>query len=101
MAAADRILDAAFLQLVGLDITEPLHKALLGRTIAQATALLEDLLPMVLAAEAAGRGAVNSYTINGRSIGVSPDLIDRALTVLRARMSASNGGGPVTLRVRL
>lgn len=101
MAAADRIIDATFLGLMGLSASDGLYTALNGQTILQAIEYLDDLLPLVMAVDAASRGTVQSYTINGRTIAVSADLVERSLKILRDRLARSNGGGPITMGVCL
>ena len=101
MAAADRSIDATFLGLMGLAATDGLYTALNGITIQQAVEYLEDLLPMVLAVDAASRGTVQSYSVNGRTVAVSADLVERSLRILRQRLANANGGGPVAIGVRL
>jgi hypothetical protein len=101
MAAADRIIDATFLGLMGLSSSDGLYNALNGITILQAIEYLEDLLPLVLAVDAASRGTVQSYSVNGRTVAVSAELVERSLRILRDRLNYANGGGPQTLRVCL
>jgi hypothetical protein len=69
--------------------------------IRDAAIQLREELTIKLAVEGFARGAIGSYTLNGRSITASADLIERTIKALDALSAYGNGGGPVFMAVRL
>lgn len=99
--AMDRIIDAGLLRRVGVVVGTPLYLALSGMTISAAVIQLREELAIKLAVEGMNRGAVNSYTVNGRSVTATADLVERTLKILDGLSASANGGGPISMAVRL
>lgn len=95
-------IDAALLNRIGVTTAHSLHDALLGLTIREAATQLRQELALKAAVEGMNRGAVSGYTINGRSITATADLMERAARGLETMLSfGDGGGGPICMGVRM
>ncbi len=100
MAALGATITSEVLALAG--IKTDLAAALLGLTWAEARDMLTVVITLSAGNESLRRGAVSSYTINGRSVNVDLAQMKAALEVVRTGLNFStSGGGPVTMGVRL
>lgn len=86
--AASTVLTSQLLALAG--ITGDLATALLDKTAAAVADDLRTVLRLKGISEAIDAGSVSSYTIGGRSVSTSMDLIEKALRLVDAL--ASSGG---------
>lgn len=81
-------------------MTGDLATALIGLTWSEAKAKLSAIIALSAGNEALRRGAIASYTMNGRSVNVSMDQLKQALAVVRAGLAyASRTGGISSLPV--
>lgn len=86
--AASTVLTSQLIALAG--ITGDLATALVDRTAAAVADDLRTILRLKGISEAIDGGAISSYTISGRSVATSMDLIEKALRLVDAL--ASSGG---------
>lgn len=101
MAALGSTISAEDLALAG--ITGDLAAALLNLTWSEAKAKLSAIIGLCAGNEAFRRGAVASYTINGRTVASSLDQLKAALDVVRhgLRYASPANCGPIQMGVEL
>lgn len=92
MAALGSTISREDLALAGMK--GDLAAALLGLTWSDAKAKLSAILALTAGNEALKRGAVTSYTVNGRTVTASLDQLKAALELVRQGLAyASRTGG--------
>jgi hypothetical protein len=94
MAALSSTIQAEDLALAG--VTGSLAAALLGLTWIEAKAKLSVILGLAAGNEALSRGAVVSYTINGRTVSASMAMIEGALKAIRTALSFATPTGGIS-----
>lgn len=94
MAALGPTITAEDLTLAG--ITGTLNTALLGLTWTEAKAKLSAIIGLTAGNEAIQRGAVATYTVNGRSVTASLQQIKTALEAVRSALANAEPTGGLT-----
>lgn len=94
MAALGPTISTEDLALAG--IKGDLAAALLGLTWSEAKAKLSAIIGLSAGNEAFRRGAVASYTMNGRTVTASLDQLKAALVVVRTGLTYASRTGGIT-----